>query len=355
MKIAIDISPLTSGHFLQHRVRGTGFYLQNLRENLLKYYSNDSYLFFKRGDKISKEINVIHFPYFEPFFLTLPFNISSNSIVTVHDLTPFVFKDQFPSGTRGKIKWQIQKRSLKKAGAIITDSKSSKRDIERFTNIDPSKIYVVYLAAGESFKPQKDQEIERVKNKFNLPEKYFLYVGDVTWNKNLPNLLKAVREANVPLVIAGQAFVKTNYDKNNPWNKSLSKAQKLASDNKKVMALGFVSDEDLACLYSGAQGFVMPSFYEGFGLPVLEAMQSGCPVICSDAGSLAEVAGDAAYFVDPKSVDSIRQGIERIFSDQDLRSRLAKAGLVQSKKFSWEKTAKETHKVYEKIFEQTHR
>src|SRR3990167_1319467 len=118
MKIAIDMSPLKSGHYLQHRVRGTGFYLQNLQASLEKYYPENKYVYFNRGDSLEGDIDVVHYPYFEPFFLTLPLFSKNKTVVTVHDLTPFVFKKNFPVGIKGKIKWQIQKFSLKSAYAI---------------------------------------------------------------------------------------------------------------------------------------------------------------------------------------------------------------------------------------------
>jgi glycosyltransferase involved in cell wall biosynthesis len=347
MNIAIDISPLTSGHFLQHRVRGTGFYLTNLKESLLKYYPENNYTFFKRGDNLSDKIDIIHYPYFEPFFLTLPIKKNKKTIVTVHDLTPLVFKEKFPSGVKGKLKWEVQKKSLKNADRIITDSLSSKKDIHKYVGIAGDDIDVVYLAAAKHFKNgSKNKEVIK---KFKLPNEFVLYVGDATWNKNLPNLINATNKTKYSLVIAGGAFVNKDFDKSNPWNQSLHEAQVLASQNEKIIPLGFVSDEDLVMLYNSATAFIMPSFYEGFGLPILEAMQSGCPVITTREGSLEEVADSAAYFVDPYSIDSIADGINEVMSNNSLRAALAKKGLNQAKKFTWENTAKGTIEAYERV------
>lgn len=350
MKIAIDVSPLTSGHFLQHRVRGTGFYLTNLKENLLLYFPENEYLFFKRGDKLPKDVDITHYPYFEPYFLTLPIGINKNSIVTVHDLTPLVFKSKFPAGLKGNTKWNIQKRLLKRAGGIITDSENSKKDIQKITNIAFSKIHVVYLSAADYFRPQNDSKKREIVKKLNLPEKFVLYVGDATWNKNLPRLIEAINQTNEYLVIAGGAFKNKNYDHSNPWNKDLAKAQEIAEKNNKIISLGFISNEDLAGLYSSATMFIMPSLYEGFGLPVLEAMQSGCPVITSREGSLMEVGGEAIYGIDPYDTNSIKDGIINLSLDIGLRKELSEKGLIQAKKFNWEKTARETFKVYESLF-----
>ncbi len=349
MRIAIDISPLTTGHFLAHRVRGTGFYLKSLKESLAKYYPKNEYVEFDRREKMPTA-DVVHFPYFEPFFLTLHFRMPKNSVVTVHDMIPFVFPDKFPAGIKGNLKGLIQKRNLKKAAAIITDSETSKKDIAKFTGIPPGKIYVVYLAAAEKFKIINHQSliINHLNRKFNLPEKFALYVGDITWNKNLPNLIRAINKTKIPLVVVGKTFVEKNYDRNNPWNSGIKESQELAEENPRVIPLGFVSDEDLAGIYNLATVFVMPSFYEGFGLPILEAMQSGCPVVTTKKGSIPEVAKDAVYYVEPDE-DSIRNGIEKAFKDEDLRNELQAKGLERAKFFNWKKTAEETIGVYEKV------
>lgn len=351
MRVAIDISPLTSGNFLQHRVRGTGFYLNNLKESLLKYHPDNEYEFFNRQKKIRIEPDVIHYPYFESYFLTLPSNVSGNNVVTVHDLTPLVFKNEFPAGIRGEIKWQIQKRRLKRAGAIITDSNSSRKDINKFTKIDNSKIHVVYLAAASYFKQISEEKKREIIKKFNLPEDFVLYVGDVTWNKNLPGLIEAIGKTGSHLVVAGAAFASESFDRSNPWNKDLTKSQELAKKNKRIISTGFVNNDELVALYNAAKLFVMPSFYEGFGLPVLEAMSCGCPVVTTKMGSLSEVAGQAAYFVDPNDIDSIASGITRVMGNIDFREELSKKGLEQSKKFSWEKTAQDTIDVYKEILD----
>ena len=351
MKIAIDISPLKSGHFLQHRVRGTGFYLQNLRLALEKHYPENKYVYFSRGDVLEKDIDVVHYPYFEPFFLTLPLFSKNKSVVTVHDLTPLVFPDHFKSGFKGGIKWQIQKMALSNMGMVITDSKSSKNDIIKFAGVTEDKIKVIYLAAGLEFKVLLDKEkvIGNIRKKYNLPKDFVLYVGDATWNKNLPRLIEAAIKINAPLVMVGKALTDKVADINNPWNKDLVRVQELAEKNKNISRLGFVSSEDLVALYNAANLFVMPSLYEGFGLPVLEAMSCGCSVVTSKEGSLAEVAGDATKIVDPYSVDSIAQGMKEMLGNLVLRKELSQKGLVQAKKFTWEKMAKETMDAYKMV------
>ncbi len=350
MNIAIDISPLKSGNYLQHRVRGTGFYLEHLRGSLQKYYPNNAYQFFSRGESLHTRPDVIHYPYFEPFFLTLPFIKKYKTVVTVHDLTPLVFPKEFPRGIKGNIKWQIQKHALHSADAIITDSKISKDDIVRYGGISQDKVQVVYLAAGEEFRKIQDTRYKiQVRKKYNLPEKFALYVGDATWNKNLPRLVTAAIEAKIPLVMIGKAILEENFDKTNPWNKDLVKVQELAKNNQLIIRPGFVSTEELVAIYNVASLFVMPSFYEGFGLPLLEAMSCGCPVVTSREGSIPEGVGNAALFVDAYSKEDIAKGMSTVFNNKTLQQELIQKGLEQVKKFSWEKTAAETMHVYQEV------
>lgn len=350
MRIAIDISPLEGKHSLQHRIRGTGFYLLNLKKSLLKYCPGNEYIFFVRGEKLPGNIDLVHYPYFEPFFLTLPFFNKHKSIVTVHDLTPLVFPNKFQSGIKGRIKWEIQKIALKNSCQIISDSNSSKKDIVKYAGIFSEKINVVYLASGEEFKKLdlSFSEKEKIRDKYNLPSKFLLYVGDATWNKNLPRFLKSVLKTGINLVLVGKSISETNFDKNNPWNQDLVEIQKEILNKEKIKALGFVETTDLVKIYNMATVFIMPSLYEGFGLPILEAMKCGCPVITSKNGSLEEVAGEAAFYVEPLSIENMAEGIEKVFNSEDLRQSLATKGYIQVQKFSWKKTASETLKAYEK-------
>jgi glycosyltransferase involved in cell wall biosynthesis len=343
MKIAIDVSPLQTGH----RVRGVGFYLENLKNSLVKYFPENEYVFFETGDKLDSNIDLVHFPYFEPFFLELPLYKKFKTVVTVHDLTPIVFPENFPSGIKGKIKWQMQRYALKRANAIITDSESSKKDIIKLVGARESKIKVVYLAAGEQFNKLKvgNWKLE-IQKRYNLPDDFLLYVGDVTWNKNLPRLINAVKELQIPLVMIGKSLVSEDYDRNNPWNADLNRVNELAKNDKNIMRLGFVPDLDLVSVYNLATALIMPSLYEGFGLPVLEAMASGCPVITSKEGSLSEVAGNAAHYVDAYDVKSITAGIQEVFKDATLQKELSQKGLENAAKFSWKQTVSDTLEAY---------
>lgn len=347
MKIAIDVSPLQTGH----KVRGVGFYLEHLKKALVKYYPENEYIFFERGEKLPNDIDLVHFPYFEPFFLALPLYKKFKTVVTVHDLTPIVFPNAFPKGIKGEIKWQMQKYALRKADAILTDSECSKKDIIKLTRVKEHRVKVVYLAAGEQFERLKidDLRFKNIREKYNLPEKFILYVGDVTWNKNLPRLIDAVKSLKIPLVMIGKGLVSEDYDKNNIWNADLNRINELAKGDENIIRLGFIPAEDLTAVYNLATVFVLPSLYEGFGLPVLEAMACGCPVVTSKEGSIPEVARDAAFYVDAYDVDSIATGIKEVFENENLQKQLREKGLENARKFSWKKTARETINVYKGV------
>jgi glycosyltransferase involved in cell wall biosynthesis len=347
MKIAIDTSPLQSGH----KVRGVGFYLHHLRDALEQYFPQNSYTFFTDASRIPALIDIIHYPYFEPFQLARPLFKKKPTVVTIHDLTPIKFPQHFPVGKRGALMWRLNKMLLKSVDAIITDSEASKHDIISLAGVPGEKISVVYLAAASQFK-QRDlpqSKIQDLRSKYNLPEKFVLYVGDVTWNKNLPRLVRAVQKEDIHLVLAGKALAQQDFDRSNPWTNDLQEVQQLASNDERIHILGFVPDEDLVTLYNAATVFVMPSLYEGFGLPVIEAMQSGCPVITTGEGSLPEVGGEAVYYTDAQDTEAMAETIVKVLHDSRLRNRLREKGLERAKQFSWRLTAEKTIAVYERV------
>lgn len=349
MKIGINVSSINNESTNQHKVRGSGFYVENLILNLKKYDKNNEYILISNEKEIDK-VDIIHYPIFDLFFLTLPKSSNIPFVVTVHDLTPILFPKHFPVGIKGKIKWLIEKNRLNKATEIITVSNSAKQDIHKVLKIPQNKIHSIYLGANSVFtkKQLTEREINNIIKKYNLPSKFVLYVGDATWNKNLPNIIKACNLVQVPLVLVGKA-IKSKDVSNNPWTKDLQIAQKLITENKNLIALGFVPTEDLVTIYNLASCLVMPSFYEGFGLPLVEAMKCGCPIITSNRGSIPEVVGESALFVNPENINEIGDTINKVFLSTELKSSLSNKGLEQSKKFSWEKTAKETIQVYESI------
>jgi glycosyltransferase involved in cell wall biosynthesis len=346
MKIAIDISPLQSGH----KIRGVGFYLSYLKQSLLEYFPQHTYTFFTDTKELHNSVDVVHYPYFDPFFLTLPAVNKYKTVVTVHDLTPLVFPEHFPAGLKGNFRWQLQKFRLRKANAIIANSFASKKDIVKIINVSDEKVSVTHLAGANEFRVINDDlAINHIIKKYGLPDKFVLYVGDVTWNKNVPNLVKAVKKISVPLVMIGKSLASKEFDRANPWNKDLVEVQSLVENEKNIYILGFVPIEDLVLLYNAATVFVFPSIYEGFGLPVIEAMQSGCPVVTTTGGSLKEVAGEAAAFVDKYDSNSLAMKLQTVFNTGPIQKELSEKGLKQAQKFSWKKTAEETIAVYKKV------
>ncbi len=348
MRIGIDQTPLLSAQ----KIQGTGFYTKNLINSLKKYHPENEYVLFE-GENIPSHVDLVHFPYFEPFFISLPFRKKIKTILTIHDLIPLVFPKLFPAGIKGNIKFIIQKVLAQGVDAIITDSESSKKDIVKFLKINPDKIFPILLDVSEVFKKLNlsIKEKEKLVEKYSLPDNFVLYVGDATPNKNLRRLVEACELLSLPLVIVGKSLAREVVD--HPWNKDVMFVQEKAKKNNKIHLLGFVPEEDLVKLYNIATVFAFPSLYEGFGLPVLEAARSGCPVVTSKGGSLPEVMNDAALYVDPISVNSIAEGINKVFKNKKLQLSLSKKGLIQSKKFSWEKTSNLTVKVYEKVFKET--
>ena len=342
MRVAIDISPLSSGH----KGRGIGVYTKELIEALKTYEPQHKYILVTGKNDTAPDVDIVHYPFFDPFFLTLPFKKLKPTVVTVHDLIPLVFPDKFPTGIRGAIKWQIQKVSLMGATRIITDSDASKRDIAKITGFDEQHIDRVYLAPSSKYKPITDvKRLSEVTKKYTLPKRFVLYVGDVNWNKNIPGLLRAVAKLSIPLVFVGKAFL----DENLQETKEIQKLITNLGIEKYIVKPGFISDEDLVCMYSLAACLVQPSFYEGFGLPVLEAFACGCPVVAADNSSLSEILGPSIK-ISAESFDEIAEGIENILnmSIKD-RASLQKKQFTWVKQFTWEKTAHETASVYERI------
>lgn len=254
-------------------------------------------------------------------------------VTTIHDLV-FI---KYP-GTVEKMILNTQVKRLNKIVKnkthIIADSRSTKQDLLETYNLKTDQVDVVYPGIDTKYSAQSRIEIDRVKTKYNLPDRYILSLGTQEPRKNISRLVDAVKEIDIPLVIVGKYG----------WGATDTPGVK-GTHTPGVLKLGLVPDSDIAPLYSGATVFAYPSLYEGFGFPVLEAMACGTPVVTSNISSLPEIAGDAAILVDPKSVDLIRAGITTAMQNRDI---CIERGLKQAQKFSWENTAKHTLEVYEK-------
>lgn len=356
MKIGFNISPLQN----ENKNRGTGSYTASLL-SAFKKIKNANLEISQFTDKIPQDADLVHYPFFDPFFLTLPFLKSKPTVVTVHDLIPLKFPEKFPRGIKGEIKWQLQKLSLSQAQAVITDSKNSASDISLITGIASKKIYPIPLAANEIYKPITDKTIlESIRTKYNLPERFILYVGDVNWNKNIKGLLGAFekikyqksnikntdKNSKLYLVLAGTSFKNDLLPETKEINLLIDELQV----GSNVLKLGFVPEEDLVAIYNLAGVYVQPSFYEGFGLPVLEALSCGCPVVCSNTSSLPEVGGEAVFYFDPKNDEEMAEKISSVLNYDTVQYHsVEQIGLEWAQKFSWEKTVKETLGVYEQV------
>lgn len=340
MKVAIDSSPLKSGH----SVRGIGTYTDKLIESL-KRTPNIQLEIFDTGN--IPPADIIHYPYFDLFFHTLPISRPGKRIVTIHDVIPLIFPEHFPSGVRGYINLFFQKRALKNTDFVICNSFTSKNDITDKLSFPKERIEVTYFAASSNFKKIGDMtKLKSVERKFKLPKNFALYVGDVNWNKNLTNLINSIKISKVPLVMVGAAIV----DNKVPQTQDLNRLIKRLDLENKIIKTGFVQEDELACIYNLADTILLPSFYEGFGFPVLESMACGTPVICADNSSISEIAGGLAIFCDPQDPTDIAQKTLNVLNmSKKSRSSLSGKLISHASTFSWQETARQTVKVYQKV------
>jgi len=275
-------------------------------------------------------------------YSTVPEGILSlhqKQIITVHDILPIKYPESCP-----RMKYYFYYSLpilLNNSQAIICDSENTKKDIIAYHEIKDKPIYVIYMGFNrQHFYPR---EKGMVGKKYGVTN-YLLYIGDMRPYKNLERNLEAFARLNLrkfKFVIGGKKDPRF-------YPRIRKKIDELFLKDR-VVFLDYVPQHDLPHLYSEAAAFVFPSLYEGFGLPPLEAMACGCPVIVSNAASLPEVCGDAAYYVDPYNVQSISEGIYKVLMDDTLRQDLIEKGLERAKLFSWEKSAKEHLKVFKEV------
>lgn len=332
--------------------RGIDVYATHLYNELASTYSRDN-TFLSRDKPSQHPVDLVHYTFFDPFFLTLwSRSYKSKFIVTVHDLIPLKFPAHFQVGIRGKLKWLLQRSALSRAAAVITDSECSKHDISLLAGISPEKIFVVPLAAGRTTVNEK--MVRTVRKEYNLPDRYLLYVGDINWNKNVPGLIRAFGELSsetTHLVLVGKAFESS---KGTPEYLVIDQAikelaQKRSQQAANIHMLGFVPSHHLPAIYRGATLYVQPSWYEGFGFPLLEAMEQGVPVASSIAGSLKEVGGEYVHYFDPNVAGQMQSVLDSILTSKAKREKYLESGKVWAKSFSWERVIEETKVVYEKI------
>jgi glycosyltransferase involved in cell wall biosynthesis len=232
-----------------------------------------------------------------------------------------------------------------RASHIISVSEHTKHDLVAAYGLAPERISVVHEAASPHFHPQPPELIASVRSRFGLPDRYLLFVGTIEPRKNLGRLLSAFEVVRAERLVEGLVIVGQR-----GWLYDAFFAQLEESPARDGVVLpGYVPDEDLPALYSGAQAFAFPSIYEGFGLPALEAMACGVPVAASSASSIPEIGGDAALYFNPLDVESISDVLCRLLSDAGLQDEMRNRGLARAAQFSWQRAAAETKAVYDTL------
>lgn len=287
-----------------------------------------------------EKLDLMHFTHFNA-----PFFYRRLSIVTIHDLTLSFFPGKKMTSTIRRIGYQAIICSIaKRAKRVITVSEHTKKDINRMFSVPPEKIFVIHEGVSPMFHHITDPHIiQEFRKKLRFENPYILYTGNWRDHKNLVSLIKAFailkEKYKLPhyLVITGRE---------DPWYPEVKKAVSAHHLEGHVRFTGLVPDEDLVLLYNAAEVYAFPSFYEGFGLPALEAFACGTPVACSNTSSLPEVCGDAAGYFDPKDIEGMARVIADIIKNPKRQEELQKKGFERIKLFSWENLAKETLKVY---------
>ncbi len=369
MRIGIDVSFVTADRV------GVDQYLYNLLKNLAKIDTDNSYFLYANKDLpeeftnfgrnfrtvISRNrilprilwvqfvlpgllkrdgIELLHAPcYVAPARMPCPL------VITFHDMVSWLFPQKFR--IKHRIVYSLFVPSFaKKADGLIAVSGCTKKDLIRLFRVPEEKVTVIYEGANELFKPVDDKTLlENIREKYSLPEKYILYVGMLEPRKNVPVLIRAFKQlkdltgVEHKLVIAGK--------KGWMFNEIFNTVQLLKLEDE-VIFTGYIADKELPLVYGASKLFVYPSTYEGFGLPPLEAMACGVPVIASDVSSIPEITGDAAELVNPGNADELSRAMSKIISDKSLQESMKKKGLERAGMFSWEKTASQTLEVYKK-------
>jgi glycosyltransferase involved in cell wall biosynthesis len=295
------------------------------------------------------DIDILHVPVhwynqITPFL----FNREIKKVLTLHDLTPILFPEMHTRETN--LTWKSSLNFIKnRTNIVICDSISTKNDCIKLLKIPEKRLKVVPLSADEQYKPIKNKEQinDELKLKYNIDYPFILFVGTLEKRKNVPTLIRSFyklkkSKLNHKLVIVGGRGWK--------YTKIFDLIEEL-NLQKDVIFTDYVSDEYLVKLYNAADLFVYPSLYEGFGLPPLEAMACGCPVITSNTSSLPEVVGDAGIMIDPNDVDSLTDSMLKILTDNELREDMIIKSLERASTFSWKKTARETWDAYEEVLE----
>jgi len=369
MKIAIDARGIN-----WYKGTGIGTYTENLLRGLLKidqhnkyniYWSGDSYEEFKADTSKIIMASKKHHRFFEQYYfpsnletektdiyhvpqngIGLNAEISCKKLVTIHDLIPYVMPETVGKGYVLKFLKEVP-TVIELSQGIITVSEWSKKDILRFFPVDENKVFVTPLAADKKYRPLDKEKCKVfLYENYHIDAPFILYIGGFSPRKNVKSLIIAFSKVyknidkEYKLVIVG-----ANRDDSQRLT-DLCSALNLESS---VIFTGFVPEEHLPTFYNGCDIFAYPSLYEGFGLPPLEAMSCGTPVITSNVTSIPEVVGDAGVLINPYDTSNLIDELGRLLSNDSLREEFSKKGLEKSKEFNWLNTAKKTLEVYEQI------
>ncbi len=371
MKIAFDISQIVYG-------TGASRYIRQLVEHLVKIDNKNQYILFgaslRQTSKFKKfEKDLEKYPNVQFKIVKLPPSLleilwnrlhifpieifigevdifhssdwleppvkspSTKKVTIIHDMIVYLFPSALPkkivTNQKNKLKWVKKESDL-----IFTNSETSRQDVIKFLGISPEKVKVISCAAAPCFSPQSEEVINKVLEKYNIKKPYILSVGTQEPRKNISLLLEVFEKIfqdrpKASLVLTGKYG----------WGKQIN-------TGAKVISTGFVSEVELAALYSGSHVFVYPSLYEGFGLPILEAMACGVPVVTSNNSSMQEIAKDAAILVDPRNKVQLEKALKFVLDlNLDNYQKMVRASLDRARKYSWSKTAKETLQVFREI------
>lgn len=385
MKIVLDGRPTQPG-FRAHLGRGIGYYAQKLIKYLLDSDSVDTFSILWDGNRgfhvpsgrgkikslayrgggflppryeilrnqmylpralSSAQADLVHLFCHEDSSLV----VRGKLVLTIHDTIPLALPELYRPYRNFiyRLKYDLVRRLIKRADRIIVVSESTKRDVSRFYSIPGEKIEVVYSGVDGIFRPVDDPSLlESVKRKYQIKGDFIFYAGGIDPRKNVKSLLKTFHRlqrsgfTHLSLVIGGEITNQREYP-------ALIDQIKRLNLDQKVRLVGYIPEEDLVFMYNAAHLFLFPSLYEGFGLPLVEAMACGTPVITSNVSSMPEITADAAILVDPLNLDQIVASAQRVLSDPNLAISLREKGLKRARFFNWGKTAKVTLEVYRRV------
>ncbi len=315
---------------------------EGMEEIAVPYSSFPGYRFWRLFFQLPKILKkkgvdiVVEPAHFGPF--NLPKRIKR--ITVIHDMTVFLYPELHVFSS-AYLQRKLLPRILKKSNHIVTNSESTSRDVIKFFPFVKNKITSILLGKDESFKPQKSSEILKT---YNIRQPYILFVGTLEPRKNVSTLIKAFDKFKKDTEKAHQLVL---IGKKGWKSKEIFRVINNSPYNNEIVSVGYAPKNELPVFYSEAEIFVYPSIYEGFGLPVLESMACGTPVITSEVSGMPEVGGSAVQYVNPNNVSDLAQLITKLCSESEIRKKYGQMGISQAAKFSWEKTAKEYITLFE--------